>query len=89
MPFVRKCSKSTLATQTHRFLCAQQIRCKTEGLGIAMRRTERLFGEKGTGRSSGKRGSLGRINEKGEPSDPRSNSCVKAFVRLLLAEEDF
>eukprot|EP00965_Chrysotila_dentata_P220847 6192029-Pleurochrysis_carterae.AAC.1 len=66
MPFVRKCSKSTLTTQTHRFLCAQQIRRKTEGQGISMRRTERLFGESGTGRSSVKRGLLGRINETGE-----------------------
>eukprot|EP00965_Chrysotila_dentata_P026469 876419-Pleurochrysis_carterae.AAC.1 len=75
MPFVRKGSTTSLAVQTHRFRCVQQLRRKTSGEGIAMRRTERLFGEKAIGRSSNVRGRLGRLNEEHDPYEPRSDTC--------------
>eukprot|EP00965_Chrysotila_dentata_P228578 6196684-Pleurochrysis_carterae.AAC.1 len=79
LPFVRKGSTTSLAVQTHRFLCTQQLRRKTTGLGIAMRRTERLFGEKSAGRSTSARGKLGRLNDERGLYEPSEDSCVRAF----------
>eukprot|EP00965_Chrysotila_dentata_P035925 1195695-Pleurochrysis_carterae.AAC.1 len=89
IPFVRKGSTTSLAIQTHRFLCTQQLRRKSDGVGIAMRRTERLFGEKAVGRSSHVRGKLGRLNEERGQYEPRKDTCVRAFVRLLNGEDAF
>ena len=47
------------------------------------RRKERLFGESGTGRLS--LSSRGMKQIFGPDYDPREDSCIKAFVRLLAA----
>ena len=50
----------------------------------ASRRTERLFGKFGSGRTKPK--SLGKLENLGSDYQPREDSCIKAFV-CLLAED--
>eukprot|EP00966_Prymnesium_polylepis_P307524 7107143-Prymnesium_polylepis.1 len=50
----------------------------------ASRRAERLFGASGTGRTKARRAggkSVERLT--GPDYDPRADSCIKAFVRLI------
>ena len=87
MPVQRKSTTSSLATQTHHFLCSQQL-LRRNGEGIAMRRTERLFGVSGTGRSK-----LARSVHSGRGAqaayEPRKDTVLKAFVRLIRGEDAF
>ena len=50
------------------------------------RRKERLFGASGTGRAKPKRTGVKLERLTGSGYEPRDDSCVAAFVRLLAAE---
>ena len=52
----------------------------------ATRRTERLFGEQATGQSKLTRAVGVPLELMGRTYDPRNDTCIKAFVRLLEAQ---
>ena len=52
----------------------------------ASRRTERLFGENATGRTKLTRSENVPLELMGRAYDPRNDTCVRAFVRILEAQ---
>eukprot|EP00966_Prymnesium_polylepis_P123948 2866291-Prymnesium_polylepis.1 len=63
-----------------------------EGHGIqslaASRRKERLFGEKGSGRSKAGRAASAKLELLGSDYNPREDTSLKAFVRFIAAVAD-
>ena len=79
---------TSMAVSTLNHLLATKYLRKGDGIIAtpASRRAERLFGETGTGRSSRRRRRAGAKSvEKlmGHDYDPRGDTCIRAFVRLL------
>ena len=81
-----KAFTTTIALSTLNKLLAQGATSGAAMASIAAipaaRRTQRLFGE---GRTSAKRAGESKMELVGVDYDPRQDTCIRAFVRLLAA----
>ena len=78
---------TTMALSTLRKLLTKRYLREGDGLFSVpeSRRRERLFGEKGSGRMTCVRAASACMELLGCDYDPRKDTCIKAFVRLLAA----
>lgn len=76
---------TSMALSTLKNLLAQRYLRRGDGIIAtpASRRKERLFGHAGAGRSSTYNGNVKLEKLRGSDYEPRLDTCIKAFVRLL------
>lgn len=80
---------TTMAISTLQKLLAAQVLRRGDGAVTtpASRRKERLFGAAGCGRTSVTAAGVN-FEKLGADYDPRNDTCMKAFVRLLAARAE-